>query len=131
MYIILPKSKNEILPYLQETCYKNVLVRLLFFAQLCNTIKHTSLDRGYGLMMKSTLLIREQLQYCSRIMYELIQCKPSLYITDDCCAKTAMTKKKDMLLELAFSGQHAEESVRVCTQKYNRVLKDLPEQTRG
>ena len=54
----------------------------------------------------------------------------TLYITDDCSASTALTKKKDMLSMLAFSGRHAEQSVWVLTQKYNSVLKDLREQTR-
>jgi hypothetical protein len=42
----------------------------------------------------------------------------------------ALTKKKDMLSELAFSGRHAKQSVWVLTQKFNSVLKDLREQTR-
>lgn len=41
--------------------------------------------------------------------------KPTLYITDDCSA-TKLTKKKDMLSELAFSGRHAEQSVCVISQ---------------
>ena len=53
-----------------------------------------------------------------------------MYIIDDCAARKALTKKKDMLSELAFSGRHAEQSVWVLTQKYNAVLKDLREQTR-
>ena len=56
--------------------------------------------------------------------------EPTLYIIDDCSASTALTKKKDMLSMLAFSGRHAEQSVWVLTQKYNSVLKDLREQTR-
>ena len=55
--------------------------------------------------------------------------EPTLYIIDDCSALTALTKKKDMLSMLAFSGRHAEQSVWVLTQKYNSVLKDLHEQT--
>ena len=53
-----------------------------------------------------------------------------LYITDDCSASTALTKKKDMLSMLAFSGRHTEQSVWVLTQKYNSFLTDLREQTR-
>ena len=56
--------------------------------------------------------------------------EPTLYIIDDCPASTALTKKKDMLSVLAFSGRHAKQSVWVLTQKYNFVLKDLREQTR-
>ena len=56
--------------------------------------------------------------------------EPTPYIIDDCSASTALTKEKDMLSMLAFSGRHAEQSVWVLTQKYNSVLKDLREQTR-
>lgn len=45
-------------------------------------------------------------------------------------ADAALTQKKDMLSELAFSGRHAEQSVWVLSQQYNSVLKDLQEQTR-
>ena len=63
-------------------------------------------------------------------MYQVFQGGPTLYIIDDCSARKALTKKKDMLSELAFSGRHAGTSVWVLTQKYNAVLKDLLEQTR-
>ena len=56
--------------------------------------------------------------------------EPTLYIIDDCSASTALTKKKDMLSMLTFSGHHAEQSVWVLTQKYNSVLKNFCEQTR-
>ena len=49
---------------------------------------------------------------------------------DDCSASTALTKNKDILSMLAFSGRHAEQSVWVLTQKYKSALKDLREQTR-
>jgi len=45
-------------------------------------------------------------------------------------ASRALTKKKDMLLELAFSGCHAKQSVWVLVQKYNTICKDLREQTK-
>ena len=72
----------------------------------------------------------EKLHDWLRAFYELFQGEPTLYIIDDCSATRALTKKKDMLSELAFSGRHAEQSVWVLTQKYNSVLKDLREQTR-
>ena len=57
-----------------------------------------------------------------------------MYTTDHCAASKALTKKKDMLSELAFSGRHGEQSVWFLTQKFNAVLnavlKDLREQTR-
>ena len=53
-----------------------------------------------------------------------------LYIIDDCSASRALSKKRDMLSELAFSWRHSDQSVWILTQKYNSVLKDLCEQTR-
>ena len=52
------------------------------------------------------------------------------YIIDDCSATKELTKKKDMLSELAFSGRHADQSVWVISQRYISVLKDLREQTK-
>ena len=72
----------------------------------------------------------ERLQDYLRAFYQLFQGEPTLYIIDDCSASKALTKKKDMLSELAFSGRHADQCVWVLTQKYNSVLKDLREQTR-
>jgi len=45
-------------------------------------------------------------------------------------ASKALTKKKDMLSELAFSGRRAEQSLWVLVQKYNAVGKELREQTK-
>ena len=53
-----------------------------------------------------------------------------LFIIDDCSADKFMTKKKQMLSELAFSGRHVNCSGWVLTQKYNSVLTDLREQTK-
>ena len=53
-----------------------------------------------------------------------------LFLIDDCSADRSMTKKKQMLSELAFSGRHMDCSVWVLTQKYNSVLTDLRQQTK-
>ena len=72
----------------------------------------------------------EKLQELLRIFFKKYAGKPTLYIIDDCSATKELTKKKDMLSELAFSGRHAEQSVWVISQRYNSVLKDLREQTK-
>ena len=54
----------------------------------------------------------------------------TLFIIDDCSSDKSMTKKKQMLSQLAFSGRHENCSVWVLTQKYNSVLTDLREQTK-
>ena len=72
----------------------------------------------------------DRLQEYLRAFYSVFAGESTLYIIDDCSASKALTKKKDMLSELAFSGRHADQSVWVLTQKYNSVLKDLREQTK-
>ena len=72
----------------------------------------------------------ERLHDYLRACYQVFMGEPTLYIIDDCSATKTLTQKKDMLSELAFTGRHADQSVRVLTQKYNSVLKDLREQTR-
>ena len=72
----------------------------------------------------------ERLYGYLRAFYHVFMGEPALYIIDDCSALTALTKKREMLSMLAFSGCHAQQSVWVLTQKYNSVLKDLREQTR-
>ena len=51
-----------------------------------------------------------------------------LFLIDDCSAQKGMTRKQQMLSELAFSGRHNNCSVWILTQKYNSVLTDLREQ---
>ena len=72
----------------------------------------------------------EKLQELLRKFFNKYAGSPTLYIIDDCSATKELTKKKDMLSELAFSGRHAEQSVWVISQRYNSVLKDLREQTK-
>jgi Rad3-related DNA helicase len=72
----------------------------------------------------------EKLQELLRIFFKKYAGHSTLYIIDDCSATKELTKKKDMLSELAFSGRHAEQSVWIISQRYNSVLKDLREQTK-
>ena len=72
----------------------------------------------------------EKLQELLRMFFNKYAGYPTLYIIDDCSATKELTKKKDMLSELAFSGRHAEQSVWVISQRYNSILKDLREQTK-
>ena len=61
----------------------------------------------------------ERLHDYLRAFYHVFMGEPTLYIIDDCSASTALTKTKDMLSMLAFSGRHAEQPVWFLTQKYN------------
>ena len=77
-----------------------------------------------------SLYKEEKLQELLRMFFKKYAGHSTLYIIDDCSATKELTKKKDMLSELAFSGRHAEQSVWVISQRYNSVLKDLREQTK-
>lgn len=72
----------------------------------------------------------ERLNEWLRLLCRLNANIPTLYLIDDMAADTALTKKKDMLSKLAFSGRHTKQSVWVLTQKFNAVSKDLREQTK-
>ena len=116
---------------LLENQYRNVFEHIVV---LCPTIKYNKAyhTRKWVWTDEEVYLIDpgDRLHETLRALYNIFQGEETLYIIDDCSAKKELTKKKDMLSELAFSGRHAGQSVWVCTQKYNSVLKDLREQTR-
>ena len=56
------------------------------------------------------------------VFFDRFAGSPTLCIIDDCSATKELTKKKDMLSQLAFSGRHAEQSVWVISQRYISVL---------
>ena len=72
----------------------------------------------------------EKLQELLRFFYDKFAGRSTLYILDDCSATKELTKKKDMLSQLAFSVRHAEQSVWVISQRYISVLKDIREQAK-
>ena len=61
------------------------------------------------------------------VLFKRFQGLPTLYLLS---AMKGLTKWKDMLSELAFSGRHANQSVWVLSQRYSSILKDLREQTK-
>ena len=101
---------------------------------LCPTIRHNKayLERPWVWTDDELYVLDpgERLHDYLRALYRVFQGHQTLYIIDDMAASKQLTKKKDMLSELAFSGRHAEQSVWVLAQRYNAVLKDLREQTR-
>ena len=142
--IDLPKDPHSAIICGQTGCGKTVFVLDLLegpyhgmfqhIVILCPTVRHndTYQQRPWIWTDPEIYIINpgERLQDCLRALYGVFQDSPTLYIVDDCSAMKALTKKKDMLSELAFSGRHAKQSVWVLTQKFNSVLKDLREQTR-
>ena len=59
----------------------------------------------------------ERLHEYLRAFYLVFQGDPTLYVIDDGSVTKALTKKKGMLSELAFSGRPAKQSVWAPTQK--------------
>ena len=107
---------------LLEGPYRGVFRHIVF---LCPTILHnkTYKDRTWIWADPEVYVIDpgERLHDCLRALYQVFQGEPCLFLIDDCAATKALTKKKDMLSELAFSGRHAGASVWVLTQKFNAV----------
>jgi len=104
---------------------------------LCPTWKrnHTYLERLWlwrGPHASRVLFIdpRERLHDWLRALFSVAADTPTLYLINDMAASRALTKKKDMLSELAFSGRHAKQWLWVLVQNYNAVCKDLREQTK-
>ena len=141
---LLPKGAHSAIVCGQTGCGKTVFILSLleegpyrgFFRHvvLCPTIEHNKTYKQYPWLWTDpevyVLDPGERLHDYLRAFYLVFKGEPTLFIIDDCSATKALTKKKDMLSELAFSGRHADISVWVLTQKYNSVLKDLREQTR-
>ena len=141
---ILPTNAHSAIICGQTGCGKTIFVLDLLESHyrynfehiviLCPTIKYNKAyhSREWVWTDEEVYIVDpgEKLHECLRSLYNVFQGDETLYIIDDCSAKKELTKKKDMLSELAFSGRHANQSVWVCTQKYNSVLKDLREQTK-
>ena len=115
---------------LLERQYRGVFEHIVI---ICPTFKHNKayLERSWIGSDDEVYILdpHDRLHDTIRAFYNIFEGESTLYIIDDCSASQALTKKKDMLSELAFSGRHAKQSVWVLTQKFNSVLTDLREQT--
>ena len=115
---------------LLERQYRSVFEHIVI---ICPTFKHNKayLERSWIGSDDEVYILdpHDRLHDTIRAFYNIFEGESTLYIIDDCSASQALTKKKDMLSELAFSGRHAKQSVWVLTQKFNSVLTDLREQT--
>lgn len=131
-------GKTEFVLDLLETRYRGVFDQIII---LCPTIQWNKAYKSREWIgdvrtpkNKNIIIVNpvsngeEKLQELLRMFFNKYAGTPTLYIIDDCSATKELTKKKDMLSELAFSGRHAEQSVWVISQRYNSVLKDLREQ---
>ena len=97
---------------------------------LCPTWKRnkTYLDRPWlwrGLHAARFLFIDpgEKLHEWLRALFGVAADTPTLYLIDDMAATKALTKKRDMLSELAFSGRHAKQSVWVWCKSITRFAR--------
>jgi hypothetical protein len=132
--------KTEFVLDLIKTRYISVFKYIVILCPTIQWIKAYKNREGIGDVKKpktKNLIIvnplingEEKFQEVLKWFFKKYAGYPTLYIIDDCSATKELTKKKDMLSELAFSGRHAEQSVWVISQRYNSVLKDLREQTK-
>ena len=100
---------------------------------LCPTILHnkTYLSRKWILDDKNVLIVCDmegKLNEWIKLFKNTLKGYQTLFIIDDCSVEGEINKKRDALSELAFSGRHRDHSLRVLTQKYNLVSKDVREQ---
>ena len=97
-----------ILSLLEEGPYRGFFRHIVV---LCPTIEHNKTYKQCPWLWTDpevyVLDSGERLHDYLRAFYLVFKGEPTLYIIDDCSATKALTKKKDMLSELAFSGRRA------------------------
>ena len=140
---LLPTSAHSAIVCGQTGCGKTAFILDLlegpyqgffrYIVILCPTIEHNKTYKQCPWLWTDpevyVLDPGERLHDYLWAFYLVFKGEPTLFIIDDCSATKALTQKKDMLSELAFSGPHADQSIWVLTQKHNAVLNDLREQT--
>ena len=120
-------GKTEFVLDLLETEYRGVFEHIII---LCPTIQWNKTYKNREWIgdvkkpkNKNVIIVNplingeEKLQELLRMFFNKYAGSPTLYIIDDCSATKELTKKKGMLLELAFSGRHAKQSVWVILQR--------------
>ena len=115
---------------LLETIYVN---HFEFIVILCPTIldNKTYLSKKWILDDKNIFIMRDiegRLNEWIKLFKNASKDYQTLFSIDDCSAEGEINKKRDALLELAFSGRHRNHSLWVLMQKYNSVSKDVREQ---
>ena len=122
---ILPKYPHSAIICWSMGCGKTVFALDLleshykqsfsFIIILCPTVKWNKSyqDRRWIWTDPDVFVIDpgERLNDLLRVFYDCFTGQPTLYIIDDCSGEKDLTKKRDMLSKLAFSGCHAEQSV--------------------
>ena len=121
-------NKTEFLLRLLETEYKNLFE---FIVILCPTILDNKTYLFWKWIFDDLLIVCDlegKLNEWIKLFKNTLKGYQTLFIIDDCSAESEINKKRDALLELAFSGRHRNHSLWVLTQKYNSVSKDVREQ---
>ena len=97
---------------LLEAVYKGIFSQIVI---LCPTVRwnETYRERRWLWTDPEVYIFDpgERLQDYLRALFSIFAGEPMLYIIDDCSASKDLTKKRDMLSHLAFSGRHASQSV--------------------
>ena len=63
-----------------------------------------------------------------KLFRKTLRFRKTLFIIDDCSAEGEISKKRNALSELVFSGRHMNHYLRVLTQKYNSLSKYVRKQ---
>ena len=126
-------GKTEFLLRLLETIYKS---HFEFIVILCPTIldNKTYLSRKWIFDDKNVFIVCDiegKLNEWIKLFKNALKGHQTLFIIDDCSAEGEISKKRDALSELAFSGRHRNHSLWVLTQKYNLYPKTLESRSNG
>ena len=144
-YISLPHTPHSAIICGQTGCGKTVFVLDLLEGPyrgvfrhvviLCPTIRHNVTYQGRSWVWRDPEVYivdpGERLHEWLRFWYRRFAGESTLYIIDDCAATKALTKKKDMLSELAFSGRTPSSLFGCCRRNIIRCSKTCESRPSG
>ena len=122
-------GKTEYLLRILESEYKN---HFEFIVIMCSTIlDNNKTSRKWIFNDKNVFIVCDvagKLNEWIKLFKNTSKGCQTLFIIDSCSAEGEINKKRDALSELAFSGRYRNHYLRVLTQKYNSISKDVREQ---
>ena len=100
-----------------------------FIIIICPTLRHNETYRSRSWVWSDPVVILitpgNQLYYWIEKIGNLLAGYKTLFLIDDIIADENLNKQRQLLLELAISGQHRCHSLWLLTQSYTAVLKDI------